>query len=222
MLEKQAIWYYHVLMNIERNHIYNSDCMLGMAEMPDNFIDLAIVDPPYGIGNFIQVTGKVSKDFKEVKWNNEPPPREYFYELRRISKHQIIWGANNYNCFTTGGAIVWYKGEQSGKVSACEIASHTFYKKCDFVHINWQSGFYRRIYENIIHPCQKPAKLYKWLLSNYAKEGDLILDTHMGSGSSYIAALDLGFDYIGFEIDADYFAAIEDRVYHFTRQRSLL
>ena len=205
-----------------RNKVYLSDCMDGMAQMPDNFIDLAIVDPPYGIGNFIQTTGKVSKTFTEVKWNDEPPPPQYFDELRRVSKHQIIWGANHYNCFTTGGAIVWYKGKTGGKFSACEIASHTFYKKCDYVHINWQSGFYRRMREDIIHPCQKPVELYKWLLANYAKPGNLILDTHVGSGSSIIACIDMGFDYIGYEIDAGYYKAMQDRVYHFTRQTVLL
>ena len=206
-----------------RNQVYLGDCMDGMAQMPDNYVDLAIVDPPYGIGNFIHTTGpRPSKDFTAVQWNDATPPLEYFEELRRISKNQIIWGANYYNCFTTGGAIIWYKGSTAKKQSACEIASHTFYAKTDNIHINWQSGFYRRMYEDIIHPCQKPAKLYKWLLQNYAKPGDLILDTHVGSGSSIIACIDMGFDYIGYEIDADYYEAMQDRIYHFTRQEKLL
>ena len=217
-------------MTVERNHIYNADCMDGMAEMPDNFIDLAIVDPPYGIGDFTNKTISkkrnvtASKFAGTVSWNDSIPNEKYFKDLKRVSKHQIIWGANYFNCFDdTGGAIVWHKDTFHPNVSRCEIASCSIQKRVNYISMRWNS--LSRLYDkntNLIHPCQKPIDLYKWLLSNYAKEGDLILDTHMGSGSSYIACLDMGFDYIGFEIDADYFKGIEDRVYHFTRQRSLL
>lgn len=210
---------------IKPNTIHCVDCMEGMREMPDNYVSLAIVDPPYGIGNFVPQHGKQRRlDHAEhnITWNDDIPDEEYFAELQRTSTNLIIWGANYYPFFPRhGGAIVWYKGGTNPKQSQCEIAAHTFYKKIDYVHINWQAGFYRARIENIIHECQKPVALYKWLLTNYAKEGDLILDTHVGSGSSIIACIDLGYDYIGYEIDADYYKAMQERIYQFTRQTTL-
>lgn len=187
--------------------------MAGMARYPDKHFELAIVDPPYGIGNFIPRVGSKTRPWaKSVEWNDSIPIKAYFSELERISKQQIIWGANYYNCFTTGGALIWYKGDTNNQMSHCEIASLSFQKKVDFVHINWQSGFHRVDAEGMqIHPCQKPIALYRWLLKNYAKPGDKILDTHLGSGSSRIAADEMGFDFTGFELDADYFAAQERR-----------
>ena len=216
---------------IELNKVYLGDCMDGMAQMPDNFIDLAIVDPPYGIGDFNMKTSGPNKkkgrgnhrNYKTncEEWNRLPPTAEYFAELYRVSVKRIIWGANYYNCFESG-ALVWYKNISHPNLSQCEIASLSFQKKVDYIHINWASGFYRQIAEDeTIHPCQKPIKLYKWLLKNYAKPGDKILDTHVGSGSSIIACIDMGFDYIGYEIDPDYYAAMQDRIYHFTRQTAL-
>jgi site-specific DNA-methyltransferase (adenine-specific) len=181
--------------------------MLGMAEMPDNYVDLAIVDPPYGKST--------------TTWDKLPNTR-YFQELFRISKNQIIWGMNflNDNLGRCHCVICWDKCNDNIKSANFEIAWTSFNKQPKIYRYPYYGYFLQ--WENIIHPCQKPVDLYKWLLSNYAQPGDLILDTHMGSGSSYIAALDMGFDYIGFEIDEDYFKGIQDRVYHFTRQRSLL
>jgi site-specific DNA-methyltransferase (adenine-specific) len=209
---------------IERNHVYNADCMIGMAEMPDNYVDLCIVDPPYGIGNFSPNSGSKGTAVRgkewDIKWNDSIPEHQYFNELNRVSIKRIVWGANYYNTFETGnGAIVWHKGKINPQFSQCEIASVSGQKKVDYYFQNWQGGGNWK--GQNIHPCQKPVDLYKWLLHNYAKEGDLILDTHVGSGSSIIACIDKGFDYIGYEIDADYYKAMQDRIYYFTRQTGL-
>ena len=208
---------------IERNRVYNMDCMIGMAQMPDNHIDLAIVDPPYGIGNFSPSSGgaKVMTIKKRAySWNESIPGDEYFTELRRVSVNRVIWGANYYNVFESGGAIVWDKLKTNPKMSACEIASYSGHNHVDKFTMQWL-GLHNPDGETI-HPCQKPVDLYRWLIHKYAEEGDLILDTHVGSGSSIIACIDKGFDYIGYEIDADYYKAMQERVYQFTRQTKLL
>mgnify|MGYP001616924564 FL=1 len=203
-------------------NIINCDCMDLMKEYPDKHFELAIVDPPYGIGNWIDDKAyykdgrrrhSVSLTSKKVPWNKTIPGKDYFLELYRISQNQIIWGANYYNCFgLLGGAIVWYKGDGNPVYSFCEIASLSFQKKVDYVHINWQSGFYRASIEKIIHPCQKPVALYEWLLTKYAKKGDKILDTHLGSGSIAIACHNLGFDLTACELDKDYYDAAMKRI----------
>lgn len=213
---------------ISETHL--EDCMIGMARYPDKFFDLAIVDPPYGIGVFTtpkhtDSNGKRIVNKKKFKddytWNKDIPDKEYFLEVERISKRRIIWGANFYNCFT-GGGVVWYKGEQTKTISACEIASVSGQNKVDYVHINWQSGFFRKAIDgDTIHPCQKPIKLYRWLLKNYAKPGDKILDTHMGSQSSRIAAYDMGFDFYGWEIDEDYFKKGNQRYNNHIKQLTM-
>jgi site-specific DNA-methyltransferase (adenine-specific) len=197
---------------------YNEDSMVGMARYPDKYFDLAIVDPPYGIGNFVQTTGNVRGE--KVTWNDSIPPDIYFKELERVSKERIIWGANYYNCFNDkGGAIVWYKQvPPESNLSECEIASYSRLKRVGYVHLKWQN--INRT-ETTIHPCQKPAALYKWLLKNYAKQGDLILDTHVGSASSLIACHDMGFDAVGFELDPDYYKASKQRLEDFMAQPSL-
>lgn len=209
---------------IERNTIHCCDCMEGMAQMPDKYIDLAIVDPPYGIGedggdkkrnrHYSRIVIHERKDW-DVK-----PSKKYFDELVRVSKNQCIFGANYFVNYLEPhmGWIYWDKCI-GGDFSDGELIYTSFDKalrcfKCSH-HAGTKGGHAR------VHPTQKPVALYRWLLQNYAKKGDLILDTHMGSGSSYIACLDMEFDYIGYEIDADYFKAIQDRVYHFTRQQKL-
>ena len=211
---------------IERNHIYNCDCMEGMAEMPDNYISLCIVDPPYGITRYQQKSHfgdrvTMTAHDKINDWNVKPSV-EYFDELFRISKYQIIWGANNFTLPESEYFIVWDKQQTVKNFASAELAYTNIKQPAQiFRYSIHQEMSDRKAYGGKLHPTQKPILLYKWLLTNYAKEGDLILDTHMGSGSSYIACLDMGFDYIGYEIDADYFKAIEDRVYHFTRQEAL-
>jgi site-specific DNA-methyltransferase (adenine-specific) len=198
--------------------------MQGMAKYPDKYFDLAIVDPPYGIGKFNMET-HVTKNVKKWKydWNDYIPDKNYFIELERVSKERIIWGANYYNCFNEkGGAIVWYKDVKHPNMSKCEIASYSRLKKVDFYRYDWSStDKYNELKNTDIHPCQKPLALYKWLLTNYAKQGDKILDTHLGSGSSRIAAYDMGFDFVGFELDKDYFYAQQKRFNHFKMQGKL-
>ena len=153
--------------------LFNRDCMEAMAEMPDNLYDLAIVDPPYGIGNFIH-----DKDPRKVPtWNNDIPNALYFKHLKRVSRHQIIWGANYYPDMQ-GGRIIWYKHVRHPNMSKCEIAYCSLWNKVEYIDLIWQNVNRK---EAIIHPCQKPVALYKWLLSKYAKKGWVILDTHLGS-----------------------------------------
>ena len=208
--------------------------MDGLREMPDNYIDLAIVDPPYGIGMDIQKES-MSRDNKNggnrhrkawaKKWDT-PPDEFYFAELMRISRHQVIWGGNYFLQYleSTRCLVIWDKIQEFSGADF-ETAWTSFDSSSKAFRMSrmmaYAGGDWRSKAGTKIHPTQKPVDLYKWLLKNYAKEGDLILDTHMGSGSSYIACLDMGFDYIGYEIDEDYFAAIEKRVYQFTRQTTL-
>ena len=207
--------------NIE---LLNEDCMAVMARYPDNYFDLACVDPPYGIGDtFIDVsTGakkmKLKRVHKIMEWDELIPTQEYFNELRRVSAKRIIWGANYFNCFE-GGAVVWYKNRGGNTLSQCEIASVSGQKKVDYVERQILTGFVAD--EIRIHPTQKPVKLYEWLLSNYAKEGDKILDTHLGSGSSAIAAHYAGFDFVGCELDQDYYDAAVQRFNNETKQVAL-
>jgi site-specific DNA-methyltransferase (adenine-specific) len=196
-----------------------------MKRYPDNHFDLAVVDPPYGIGDvFIPVsTGvkpcKITRKHKVMDWDYEIPNDEYFKQLKRVSKKQIIWGANYFNCFDSGGALVWYKNNGAPTLSQCEIASLSFKKSVDYVFIQQLGGFI--IKNKPIHPTQKPIKLYDWIFKNYAKPGDLILDTHLGSGSSRIAAHKAGLDFVACEIDKDYFEAQEKRYNEFISQLTL-
>lgn len=203
--------------------VYNSDCLEAMRVMPDKAFDLAIVDPPYGIGesggkrregpqSFAK--GLVSVNYTKKYWDIAPPTSEYFTELFRISQNQIIWGGNYFPLPPTPCVLVWDKKTNDGSDFAdCELAWASFktavrkfkYDWVGFGYINNPAG------ERKIHPTQKPVALYKWLLTNYAKPGNTILDTHLGSGSSRIAAYDLGFDFTGYELDADYFDAQEKR-----------
>ena len=167
-------------MKSERNHIYNLDCMLGMAEMPDDYIDLAIVDPPYGLGDRICDGGGKLKDrkyiqqYKKNKFDHSVPNDQYFVELERVSNNQIIWGGNYFKLPPTRGVICWDKEQPMPTLSKWEMAWTSFDKTAEIWRGRSQDSFR-------IHPTQKPVKLYKWLLTNYAKEDDLILDTHMGS-----------------------------------------
>jgi len=189
--------------------ITNEDNMKLMARYEDNYFDLAIVDPPYGIGNWVQQTG--NKRGEKVDWNDSTPNNQYFKELKRVSKEQIIWGANYYNCFNNkGGAIIWDKGvKRETNFSVCEIASYSRLKRVDYVKIKWQNLNRTEI---TIHPCQKPIALYEWILINFAKKGDKILDTHLGSGSIAIACHNLGYDLTACELDTDYYKAAMKRI----------
>lgn len=207
--------------------LFNGDCMEIMKQYPDKYFQLACVDPPYGIGDFSPNSGSRGTSCKgkewDIKWNDHTPERKYFDEVIRVSENQIIWGSNYYNCFSKdGGCLVWHKGNINPVFSQCEIASLSFQKRVDYVHIDWQAGFARRKEGETIHPCQKPIALYKWILSHYAKPGDRILDTHGGSGSSVIACLDMGFPMVWIEKDADYYEAALKRIKVFASQPKLI
>jgi site-specific DNA-methyltransferase (adenine-specific) len=198
-------------MSIE---LYNEDCLSAMKRYPDKYFELAIVDPPYGIGNFVQTTGNIRG--KKVIWNQGIPKFIYFEQLNRISKNRIIWGANYFNCFDKkGGAIVWIKNQPMPNFSKCDIASCSYHKKTEIYEETW-TNFVNTSSTN--HPCEKPVKLYEWLLKNYAKEGDKILDTHLGSGSIAIACYNLDFSLTGFEIDTSYFNAAVKRLENHKKQ----
>jgi site-specific DNA-methyltransferase (adenine-specific) len=189
-------------------NIYNQDCLEAMKEMSDNQFDLAIVDPPYGIGasEMTMGRGKNKKYKKGKKWDNETPINEYFLELQRVSNNQIIWGGNYFadklkpsKCY-----IFWDKGINGDcDFADGELAWCSFNKVLRIAPIRYK-GFIGA--DKIrIHPTQKPVKLYEWLLMNYAKEGDKILDTHLGSGSIAIACHNLGYDLEGYELDKEYY-----------------
>ena len=205
--------------------ITNEDNMNLMSRYEDNYFDLAIVDPPYGIGDtFIGYSsgakkGKLKRKHKEMKWDNLMPNEKYFDELKRVSKNQIIWGANYFNCFIDGGSLIWYKNRGGNTLSQCEIASVSGQKKVDYVEIQILTGFCSN--ENRIHPTQKPVKLYEWLLMNYAKEGDKILDTHLGSGSIAIACHNMKYNLTACELDKEYYDAAMKRLDNHMKQLTM-
>mgnify|MGYP003132744581 CR=1 FL=1 len=196
-------------------NLYNRDCMLALKEFKDNQFDLAIVDPPYGLGN--KTVGSDKSDltnrntqqrFLRHKWDDSIPSDEYFIELKRVSKNQIIWGGNYFPFLwdkSCRGLITWDKMVYIPTMSQIEYAWYSEDKLPKLVKINNTDA-------NRLHPTQKPVKLYEWLLMNYANKGDKILDTHLGSGSIAIACHNLGFDLEGYELDKEYFEAANKRL----------
>lgn len=207
------------------------DCLEAMREMPDNAFELAIVDVPYGIGEH----GKgISRHkgfnhytvFEPKEWDYKKPSEEYFQELFRVSENQIIWGANYFAEYLPSrmGWIFWDKligGDFSDGELAFTSFNRALKKFTKSIERNRATNLASAQKWKRIHPCQKPVALYKWLLTNYAKAGDTILDTHLGSGSSRIAAYDLGFDFYGFELDRDYYEAQEKRFAEHLKQPKL-
>jgi site-specific DNA-methyltransferase (adenine-specific) len=215
--------------------LFHMDCMEYMKGCEDNAFDLAIVDPPYGIGTNCIKNNKnrsklaKAKSYKTYKNNKKDrPDPDYFKELRRVSKNQIIWGANHLaDLFNAAGSgwIVWNK-QATGTFSECEIAYSSFESRARMFTYTWNGMIQgnhgdKRKNEHRIHPSQKPIKLYNWLLKNYAEPGQRILDTHLGSGSSAIAAHYFGVDFIGLEIDEDYYNAATERFDQATRQQAM-
>ena len=198
--------------------ITNEDNMELMARYPDNYFDLAIVDPPYGI-NVTKMTlgnGKNKINRGLSHWDKTPPKKEYFIELKRVSKNQIVWGCNYFDgLLWSSGRISWFKNVGADNdYSDCELAMNSFNNKVTNVKVDW-SGFIMPSNERgikRIHPTQKPIQLYEWLLMKYAKQGDKILDTHLGSGSIAIACHNLGYDLTACELDKDYFDAAMKRI----------
>jgi site-specific DNA-methyltransferase (adenine-specific) len=199
-------------------NLHLGDSLEAMRKMPDNAYDLAIVDPPYGLGKKLAHAGngknaqsKFANDFKAKNWDNEIPSNEYFEELKRISKNQIIWGGNYFPLPPTRCFICWDKMVYIPSMSRIEQAWTSFDKLPQLVQYNNNDS-------NRIHLTQKPINLYEWLLTNYAKEADKILDTHFGSGSHGIACGNLGFDLDAYELDEDYFNAAHKRIeQHFSQ-----
>jgi site-specific DNA-methyltransferase (adenine-specific) len=223
--------------------LFNEDCMEGMKRYPDKHFDLAIVDPPYGRGedgrknrshNVKQKNGSMlyCKDggYKKKHWD-EIPGLDFFPELVRVTKQRIIWGMNYFPVLLNGGCIVWDKVNDGADQSGAEIAHCSMTNRVDVFRYMWRGMMQGESIENgtkqqgnkalnekRIHPTQKPVVLYKCLLKTYAKEGDTILDTHLGSGSIAIACWDMGFDLTGFEIDKDYYDGAMKRLEDHKRQ----
>lgn len=193
----------------EKISLYNGDCMEYMKSLPDGFFDLAIVDPDYALNGKISKGGTWAKKYKGFDGAlGGKPTKEYFDELFRISKNQIVWGGNYFidllypsRCF-----LIWDKKARMNTLADCEMAWTSFDKNAKiFTHP-------RNTGEKRVHICQKPIALYEWIMNNYAKPNERILDTHLGSGSSAIAAHRLGFEFVGVEINKQYFDSALTRI----------
>jgi site-specific DNA-methyltransferase (adenine-specific) len=210
-------------------NITNEDNMDLMSRYPDKYFDLAIVDPPYGIGEDGAKNHSRGKNAKPTMytsktWDRLHASKDYFIELKRVSKNQIIWGANhfieNIPNSNSSGWVVWDKMDSENDFSSCELAYTSFQKGLKKFRFLW-SGYWQgdmKNKEQRIHPTQKPVALYKWLLTNYANEGDKILDTHLGSGSIAIACHDYGFNLTACELDKEYFDKAMQRINNHTAQ----
>ncbi len=232
---------------MELNKFLNMDCMEGMKQFPDKYFDLAIVDPEYGRkehggkersshvkqrnGSKIYVP---DGNYIKKNWDNEPAGEKYFQELFRVSKHQIKWGENYMPVKFGKGRIVWDKCNQGSDQSDCEIAYNSLTDRVDLFRYMWRGmmqgksiveGYIqqgnKKLNEKRIHPTQKPIPLYIWTLQQYAQQGWKILDTHVGSASSLIACHQLGFEYVGFEIDKDYYNLANERLESYKKQVSV-
>ena len=214
-------------------NIYNKDCLEALKEMQDNQFDLAIVDPPYGIDadkkNSVKKlqskkSSALSKDYGNQSWDKNVPTLDYFIELKRVSKNQIIWGVNYYPYdLLSGGRIYWDKCVTMPTYSDGELAYCSFINSIKSYKFAWHGMIQgdMKNKEHRIHPTQKPVKLYEWLLMNYAKEGDKILDTHLGSGSIALACHNLGYDLEGYELDKEYYDNALKRIKQHQAQTTL-
>ncbi len=220
--------------------VVNCDCMEYMHRVPDKTFDLAVVDPPYFsgperrgyYGSRVSKIG-VHRDYPiSPQW--DIPGIEYFEELQRVAKHYIVWGCNYFDYHFAPGRIVWDKCNSSSSFSDCELAATDLFTSVRIFRFMWNGMLQgksieegaimqgnKKLNEKRIHPTQKPIALYRWIFQNYAKPGDRILDTHLGSGSSRIAAYDAELDFVGCEIDPTYFKLQEERFNEYTAQQSL-
>ena len=196
--------------------MFCQDCMTAMTEMPDKAYELAVVDPDFGLGDKITCGGTWAAKLKKGDGDlGGKPPAEYWEQLFRVSVNQIVWGGNYFQLAPSRCFIVWDKAAHMDTLADCEMAWTSFDRNAKiFKHS-------RNTPEKRIHICQKPVRLYEWLLKNYAKPGDKILDTHGGSGSICIACHDLGFDLDWYEIDAEYFQAAKGRLERHQRQATI-
>lgn len=193
--------------------IYNEDSLQALKAMQDKQFDLAIVDPPYGIG----ISGNpVRQQHTRKSWDDAIPDKEYFDQLFRVSKNQIVWGGNYFGLPPTQGFIIWNKVQpENFSLAMCEYAWSSIQSPAKM----WTRSVLAE--KNKIHPTQKPVDLYKWILSKYAESGAKILDTHLGSGSIAIACWDMGFDLTAYEIDKEYFDAACKRLDNHKKQLTL-
>lgn len=220
--------------------VVNCDCMEYMRRVPDKAFDLAVVDPPYFsgperrgyYGSRVSKIG-VHRDYPiSPQW--DIPGAEYFEELQRVAKHYTVWGCNYFDYHFAPGRIVWDKCNSSSSFSDCELAATDLFTSVRIFRFMWNGMLQgksmhegaimqgnKKLNEKRIHPTQKPVALYRWIFKNYVKPGDRILDTHLGSGSSRIAAYDAGLDFVGCEIDPTYFKLQEERFNEYTAQQSL-
>jgi site-specific DNA-methyltransferase (adenine-specific) len=228
-----------VLPAVPSSEVYLEDCVKALKRFNDKHFDLAIVDPPYGIGadkaqnnaalSRIKADGKSKagrgwKLYHETDWDNETPTAEYWDELFRVSKNQIVWGGNYFTEYLppSMGWILWDKGQRDFSLADGELAWTSFNKALRIFEMSRGKALAKNNEQGgRFHPTQKPEMLYDWILKNYAKEGDLILDTHLGSGSSRIAAYKAGFNFVGFEIDQEYYEKQEKRFNDFKSQLRL-
>lgn len=198
------------------NTAYNMDCMEYMRTLPDKAFDLAVVDPPYGIS--ITNSGRLKKyAVNKNKWDSSPPSENYFAQLQRVSKNQVIWGGNYFQLPPCKCFLIWDKKQPENiSFASCEFAWTSFDTSAKTFYFSP-----RQMTNERMHPTQKPVALYTWIFNRYAKPGEKILDTHLGSGSSRIAAYDMGLDFVGCELDPDYFAAQEKRFADYTSQTQI-
>lgn len=213
------------------SEVYMMDCIQGMKEYPDKYFDLAVVDPPYGIGEdgaSNHSRGKIAKATKYTakSWDTKPPPTEYFIELFRVSKSQIVWGANHFISrmpYDSSCWIVWDKINGDNDFADCELAWTSFDKAVRQFQFRWAGMLQGNMKDKEIrvHPTQKPIALYDWIFTKFSTEGMKVLDTHLGSGSSRIAAHKNKLNFVGFEIDEEYFTKAEQRYADFTSQLRL-
>ena len=200
--------------------LYHADCMDIMKQYPDKYFDLAIVDPPYGLGKRTTDGGgtnsqiKFMDDIRRTNWDDKTPDKEYWEQLFRVSKNQIVWGGNYFDLPPTRTIICWDKVVMIPTMSQIEIAWTSFDSPARLVKINNTD-------KNRFHPTQKPVALYKWLLDKYAKQGDKILDTHLGSGSIAIACHDYGFELTACEFDKEYYEKAIQRIKNHVSQLKL-
>mgnify|MGYP006381073159 CR=1 FL=1 len=201
--------------------LYLGDCR---EVLPSLSVDLVLTDPPFGVGNFVQTTGRImgrgANRGKAVEWNDCGPDDEFFEVLKRISKHRIIWGANFFNCFEEkGGAIVWDKCQRMPNFSKADIASCTHFQKTEIVRIPW-TNFTVTHRAQTDHPCERPVELYEWCIG-YLPKCESVLDPYLGSGSCGVAAVRMGKRFTGIEINEQYFDQCCRRIEDAQRQAQM-
>ena len=209
-LHKHPNFYYGTDLGV----LLKGDCLEILPHLEP--VDLVLTDPPYGIGNFVQVTGNIRGE--KVYWNDTIPKREVFETIKQISKHRIIFGANYFNCFEkNGAAVVWVKNQPMPNFSKAEIASCSFGKKVEVVEITWTNFVNSKESK---HPCERPVALYEWCI-NYSPSASLVLDPFLGSGTTAVACERLNRRWIGIEISLDYCRIAKQRIENERKQRKL-